>query len=379
MNVVLLSPLFSEEDYKYIQKKCNISYPGQKFYSLLYQGIKKNGISIKAFSIIPERYKTFTKSNSITYFYKPNSIIKSKFVNVVSKEIKKYINEDSIIIADGEAYWTLVVALKQKCKVVSLITDFPHNVSSYSSALISKPHIYRWLYQKYAKHKLTTLKKADGYIFLTEYMKDVIGSKKPYLVIEGFTNANYSLTSSNKPDNKKKIISYLGALNDKSGIMNLVKAISLINDQTFCLNIYGKGHYVEELKSCSDKRVTYKGVVSLDEVERIENESDFLINPRPAKDEFNKYSFPSKTLEYMSSGTPVITTKLSGIPKEYFRYLLVLDDSSVDKMADCINEYLNADQEQMRSLGKQARDFVLSKKNNIIQGEKIIKFLEKTV
>ena len=38
------------------------------------------------------------------------------------------------------------------------------------------------------------------------------------------------------------------------------------------------------------------------------------VNPRQNNEEFTKYSFPSKTMEYLASGVPVVAYKLDGIP-----------------------------------------------------------------
>ena len=56
------------------------------------------------------------------------------------------------------------------------------------------------------------------------------------------------------------------------------------------------------------------GCVTNDEIVRLQCEATLLVNPRPSDKEFCKYSFPSKTIEYMASGTPVLMTKLPGVP-----------------------------------------------------------------
>lgn len=43
-----------------------------------------------------------------------------------------------------------------------------------------------------------------------------------------------------------------------------------------------------------------------------------LLITRDPNEDYVRYSFPSKLIEYMATGTPVITTRLPGIPEEYF-------------------------------------------------------------
>ena len=46
-----------------------------------------------------------------------------------------------------------------------------------------------------------------------------------------------------------------------------------------------------------------------------------------------KYSFPSKNMEYMVSGTPVLTTRLPGMPMEYYPYVYFIEEESADGIA----------------------------------------------
>ena len=55
-----------------------------------------------------------------------------------------------------------------------------------------------------------------------------------------------------------------------------------------------------------------------------ELKATLLVNPRPTTEEFTIYSFPSKNMEYMASGTPLLTTKLPGMPEEYHQYVLAI-------------------------------------------------------
>ncbi|MBO6193565.1 MAG: glycosyltransferase family 4 protein [Clostridiales bacterium] len=376
MKIVLVAPFVSEPNYKRLQAKLNISNPGQKFYMLLYKGLLKNNVCTKVFSIVPKEFEPYIEKDDFEYYF-----IRKKrfgFINIdgASDELARMIDKDTIIIADGEAYWTLVVSLKQKCRVINLITDFPHHVASYSSSNKKRGIVYRKIYQLYAKYyKLYRFKKADGFIFLTKYMSEVIGKSKPFVVIEGFTDSDYLPRDKTQEDMETRTICYLGALNDKSGIMNLIEAFKRIKDDDLQLNIYGSGVYVDSIKHCDDERVHYMGVVSLEEVEKVERDSNYLINPRPSKDDYNKYSFPSKTLEYMLSGTPVITTKLAGIPDEYDDYLFYLDDSSIEEMSTNLQQILNLPVADLATRAKAAQQFAFESKNNIVQAKKIIDFV----
>lgn len=102
-----------------------------------------------------------------------------------------------------------------------------------------------------------------------------------------------------------------------------------------------------------------------------------LINIRDSKEEYTKYSFPSKTIEYMASGTPLLTTELLGIPTEYYDYVYTLDDETEKGLSDKLKEILSISDNDLAIQGKKAMDFILNEKNSKIQGKKIAEFLNK--
>ena len=104
--------------------------------------------------------------------------------------------------------------------------------------------------------------------------------------------------------------------------------------------------------------------------------ASLLVNPRPTQEEFTKYSFPSKNMEYMVSGTPIVTTKLPGMPAEYNDFVYLFDDETVPGMSQKINELLGKSAEELHHFGSLSKSFVLGKKNNVVQAKGILNFLD---
>ena len=75
--------------------------------------------------------------------------------------------------------------------------------------------------------------------------------------------------------------------------------------------------------------------------------ADLLVNLRDSRIEYTKLSFPSKMFDYMASGTPVLTTKLDGIPIEYYDYVFSIDSYSSSSIADKIREILKMDEKNI--------------------------------
>ena len=49
-----------------------------------------------------------------------------------------------------------------------------------------------------------------------------------------------------------------------------------------------------------------------------------------------QYSFPSKTMEYLASGTPSIAYKLEGIPSEYYPFIIFPESNDVESLHNSI-------------------------------------------
>lgn len=215
------------------------------------------------------------------------------------------------------------------------------------------------------------------YVFLTDQMNAEINkSGKPYIVMEGLCDqCDYA---QNYKKNSKRTILYAGTLMEKYGIKTLVEAFiraSLPNTQ---LVIYGDGPYAIRLKELEDKYdIHYKGLASTETVVEEEKKATLLVNPRPTHEEYTKFSFPSKNMEYMATGTPLLTTRLPGIPKEYEPYVFFFDGETIDSFSCKLCEILSLPLEQLQAKGQIARKFVLDNKNNIVQAERIIELLNK--
>ena len=116
-------------------------------------------------------------------------------------------------------------------------------------------------------------------------------------------------------------------------------------------------------------------MVNNDIIIKKEIKATLLINPRFSNEEYTEYSFPSKIMEYMSTGTPVLTTKLKGIPEEYSKYLYYFEDETCQGMKNKLEEILSLNIDELNKKGKSAREFVLKNKNNIKQTKKIIELI----
>ena len=78
----------------------------------------------------------------------------------------------------------------------------------------------------------------------------------------------------------------------------------------------------------------------------------------------------------MASGTPVLMTRLPGMPKEYAPYVFFIQEETVDGVARALEQVLSLSDEELFARGTQAREFVLTQRNNVVQAQKILDMLK---
>jgi len=216
----------------------------------------------------------------------------------------------------------------------------------------------------------------DGYVLLTEQMADALGiTTKPYLVMEGLVDA---LAVAPEPDGRDKTshptVVFAGALRKEYGLETLVQGFRSWDEPEAELVLFGQGDYAAELAAIaeSDSRITYRGVVPMAELLAAQRRAWLLVSPRPADRESNKYSFPSKNMEYLVSGTPVLTTRLPGMPDEYLDYVLTIDGPGPQAMTEGLAKAMAEGPEGLRRRGERGRAFVLEHKSNVHQASRIL-------
>lgn len=263
-------------------------------------------------------------------------------------------------------------------KTVLVVSDVPDFLNLSAEKTFKQKIMHYFSYNQ--MYQLIT--RFDGFVLLTEQMKDLLHiDKKPYIVMEGIINPNEAISVKdieNKSFEKKSIV-YSGSLHEKYGIQILLDAIVLISNKDYEFVIFGSGEKAENIKKLQtvDSRVKYMGYQNRDIVLQYQRKATVLVNPRSNVGEFNKYSFPSKNLEYLLSGALVIGAELPGIPKEYSKYINLLNDMTADKLSKKIVEMCELSPTEARQKALKARQFAIDKKNYMVQGERVLDLINK--
>lgn len=308
---------------------------------------------------------------NITYL-KKFSIYQS-VINEAKQWLDLHRNEEITIIVYSLIYPYLKAAIDLKkhysnVKVCCIVLDLPEYFGDNSS-------IFRRALEKRSINKIYSLvPEIDSFVLLAEFMKDKLKvGTRPWCLLEGIYNP-VEVVSQVK---RKKTILYTGKLDARFGIRDLIEAFIKIDDKEFSLWICGFGldHSFVEAAAKNDSRITYWGLVDQKRVFEMQRQATLLINPRKGDAEYTKYSFPSKTMEYMASGTPTVMYRLPGLPIAYQEYLVLIPDNSQERLTTLLQEWGGKDQTELDNLGKHARQFVLDNKSSVIQAKRLMEFL----
>lgn len=373
----------AEYERLFIKYKTTSSHASQRFHRLITLGMIENGVDVETVTHrsiknpdVEECKERIEVENNITYNYlkqlKINGLNRPYTILAAYRKLKKIsvLNPDMLLCVDilkGElSIAALLFRIFHKCKTIGLVTDVPNfRANEKRKGIRALPY----------KFKNFLISRYDSYIFLTEKMNETLNHKgKPYVIIEGIVDETIAEIP-NIPENKhpEKVVMMAGLLEKEYGVDALLDAFHNIKIEDARLYFYGKGKSVELIKSYAykDSRICFFGEVINSKIIEEEKKAFLLINPRPAAGEWVKYSFPSKNMEYISSGTPMLAYELPCMPKEYDGYYFKIKGN----LEQILDDLLNQERSELHQFGLNAQRWILENKNSRVQTRHLVKMI----
>ena len=340
-------------------------------------GYKKIWLSSSLFT---NKFLIKSKNFSVGFINLPILNLISKYFSV-KREIYKWLEANKnkqtqiIVYSVHTPFLKPVIDAKKKYKNLSvtlIVPDLPNFMSENNN------YVYRFLksIDNYILDRF--LKKVDSFVLLSEHMaKPLRVLNRKWVLVEGIFQNEDSINMK-KISTKIKSIIYTGAITKKDGIFTLIKAFKKIKDPNYRLCLRGSGSILPEVLKLikEDLRIKWIDKLSRSDLIKLQRNATVLINPMPTEEESSKYFFPSKMMDYLASGTPTITTKLGGIPKEYYKYCFCLEKDDANTIRNKIIDVCELPSAELDEVGKAARNFILKYKNPIKQVEKIYHMLK---
>ena len=160
-----------------------------------------------------------------------------------------------------------------------------------------------------------------------------------------------------------------------------MQAFALLEGDHYRLRVAGMGALEGAVKEAAakDPRIEYCGFVSFEEVLALYNSADLLINMRLTKALNTQYYFPSKLMEYLASGVPVITTCTGHVEEEFGDFTFLLKDETPQGLADLIQCVATLKPAVRFDMGRRAREYMRANKSWDAQGMKIVEFIRERI
>ncbi len=298
----------------------------------------------------------------------------AKFLKIrseLNRNIKKDLNNAVIVYETYSPFLLAAATLRRKIgKLVVIVPDLPDYMHSGDSKI-------RAFFKRINRSLIDwCLRKSDGYILLSEPMLEKLPPKDgKYIVMEGIFNPEFEDNDVEKE--KYKTIMYTGGIYSHRGTDLLLDAFSKNDAPDYRLWIRGDGDLKGKILEMSqkDSRIRYFEPMERKDLLELEKKATVLVNTTPPQD-FTKYFFPSKNMEFLASGTPTVMFRLGCMPKEYNDHLFYVDGNDSEALKDKLVEVCEMGTEKQMKFGRDAKNFILENKNPRVQCGKIIEFIK---
>lgn len=222
----------------------------------------------------------------------------------------------------------------------------------------------------------------DSLICLTRQAADDFGNGRPALVVEGGSDESSQDPSNfveNCDGNEATFrVVFTGSLDEVSGIKLLLDAARLIQEDNIQVHIYGAGpmqSYVEETASSHPEKIVWHGKVPHSQALLAQQDANVLVSPRLPDGFVTKYTFPSKLLEYLKTGNPVLMNRLEGIGSEYLAFVNIPESVTPESWAREL-EAMATSQNSLDVKASKGARFVHKRKNWREQAIRVAIFLK---
>ncbi len=310
--------------------------------------------------------------------FKPDFNIKWQRITSIENFAETLINDNREIVHSHFVYPTVTDMVWPACEKANIPFTF----------IAHAQDIFR--YSNEEKNKIDEISKSDKCYkvfvpskFHFEYLKErgVLADKMvitpntvdPDLYLEGLTTSHIKRTN--------RSICAIHRFTEKKGLSNLIKSAKLI-DNDITINIYGYGDLKKEYeKIISENNINNvfikDGVKGREAMLEVYAQHDLFACPSVRAIDGDMDGIPTVLMEAMSSGIPVITTDISGIPDLVKDELTgIVTKSTPENIAEDINRFYAISDTKVEAIVNNARELVENKFNTRYATENLLRVWE---
>lgn len=250
--------------------------------------------------------------------------------------------------------WPLWLACRiSRCEFVPFIGDIlvPGEVIANS-----------WLRRLEFDTQRRIIPKVDGLLVANHAIVEDFANGRESLLIEGGVPESF-LRKFERPVEESSStfrIVFAGQLSSLNGVELLLSAIAKIPDQNIRFTIAGSGPLHDEVKAAAmrDPRIFFAGLLPHRELLDIYCETDLVLSLRRTDNQTHRYVFPSKVVECLATGVPLLTTCTGHAEREFGEFTILLPDETPEALAAKIQEVIRWPRSKRIELGQLAQTYV---------------------
>jgi len=287
-----------------------------------------------------------------------------------------------MLYADSLIYITLFFILSKIYKFTFIQDKSEYPFVSRKTSFFGK--IYARLYTNYVYRLF------DALLVMTKplktYFEQRVNKHARLLHVPMIVDISRFLSNPSPSPDKSRYIAYCGHLGgNKDGVPILIKSFAIVANKYSDVKLYiiGDAPGTDDLEKlmrlkddlCLSERVVFTGRVKRDDIPGYLCNASILALARPTSLQ-SEGGFPSKLGEYLSTGNPVVVTKVGDIP-DYLtdgENAFLVEPNNSQAFAEKL-DYVIANQDVAKRVGINGRAVALKNFDYHVQAKRVVEFL----
>lgn len=347
-----------------------LSTASGKYELSLARGLSALGVRVTVLSFQAKRYESeggielrpCETANRLTDFSDP------------ARQIEKLLDADgqtpTVILFFGynPRLIDALLPFKGRAKLAAVVYD-THRGTLPGKSLARKAAI-----EAFYRRGLRKLRRLDGLVLFRQEAAERLKLKIPYCVI--LPTADPAAIRPWAPTGNERLrFLYAGTLCKYNASLELAEAFLRLPRETAELAIFGDGPLADRIRRLADwtQNVSYGGRVPAAVLDAEVQKADVLVNLRDMGSEVNRFAFPSKLVESMACGKPVLSTRVTDHPA-FADAVFLAEDTRPETVAERV-QYICDHREELPVKAAGAREYLLAAHNAETIHQKLAEFL----
>lgn len=228
----------------------------------------------------------------------------------IHKLFRERINPNDILLFYGYDLINMLMFFMLKYRYSTKLVNFIFD--THVGATENLRYFKKIMSKVYFNISILLLKFLDAHLLFQSSAAKELNLRKPYYVTKPGIDLSNINTIPRKINRKHLRLTYMGSLMNYNGIIELLEVFARYKDDDISLRIFGKGKLENIVKNYSNDnpRVIFGGLINQSAIQEVLLTTDLLLNLRDPQHYVGKFAYPSKLIEYMATGIPILSTDI---------------------------------------------------------------------